>query len=105
YTAGAVVMQPLRRGRLLLVEHQNVVDLLSVRIGSGDRYRPRLAVRRDNDVVRREHLALQLVLDVVGMVVELLEAHGILPEARLAVDRSFPWMVGAIEGRGVFAMH
>jgi hypothetical protein len=60
-------------GTLLLVVRHNVVDLLPLGISSGNRNRARLAVRCNDDVVRRHHLALQLVLDVISIGVELLK--------------------------------
>ena len=48
-------------------------------------------------MVGGHQLPLQLVLDVIGMIVEPLEAHGVLTQVRLAIERPLPWTVGTVE--------
>src|SRR4029450_2153386 len=70
---------------------------VSVRGAARGRRDVRAAITRDDDALRRHHLTLQLVHDVVGIVVNLLDRDSTLGRIRLSVDAPRPRIVLAVE--------
>ena len=89
---------------LLSIEDSRVIYRLPLSVLSGDRVRPALAVPGNHHPLGREHLALELVSNLVGVAVNLLPSDRVLVGIRSTVNRAFPGIVFSVEFCRVLCM-
>lgn len=90
---------------LLPVEEHHVVDRSTLRVPTRDCSGPTLAVGRDDDPPRRDHLSVRFVDDFVRSVVDPFPRNRPLIRSGFPIDRFLDRMVLPVECRGVLGVH